>query len=296
MHYHQSRSSLVSSSHPKLRARLIIESDIPAVAELLTSGFKRRTRRYWLRALDRLTMHATPVGYPKYGYLIESDGVPVGVILLIFSGDKDKTRCNVSSWYVEPAYRAYATLLISQALSKKTVTYLNISPALHVQRIIEAQGFIRYSSGQFVTFPACYRALGDTQGVIHGIDTPPGVPFEPSDHDLLLKHAAYGCISLWCKTVDRAYPFVFLPRTVKGCIPCAQLIYCRAVGDFVRFSDPIGCFLLSRGRPLIIIDSTGPIPGLFGKYFEGVAAKYFRGPEQPRLGDLAYTEAAMFGL
>jgi hypothetical protein len=27
-----------------------------------------------------------------------------------------------------------------------------------------------------------------------------------------------------------------------------------------------------------------------------VAPKYFKGPEKPRLGDLAYTEAAMFGM
>ena len=37
-------------------------------------------------------------------------------------------------------------------------------------------------------------------------------------------------------------------------------------------------------------------PELVGRYFEGVTPKYFRGPEQPRLGDLAYTEAVMFGL
>jgi hypothetical protein len=33
-----------------------------------------------------------------------------------------------------------------------------------------------------------------------------------------------------------------------------------------------------------------------GKYFDGVAPKYFKGPTRPRLGDLAYTEAAMFGM
>jgi hypothetical protein len=263
-------------------------------------GFRRRSRHYWLAALDRLSAHPTPTGFPKYGYLLESDAVPVGVILLIFSvikaGEACMPRCNVSSWYVDPAYRGYASLLISQALKDKSLTYFNISPASHVQRIIEAQGFERYNGGQFVTFPTLVRFPRDNRGTVHGVDEEPGAPFEPYERDLLLKHSEYGCISLWCRTVDRAYPFVFLPRIVKGCIPCAQLIYCRAIEDFVRFSQTIGWFLLLRGRPLFIIDSNGPIYGLFGKYFEGAAPKYFRGPTQPRLGDLAYTEAPMFGL
>ena len=77
---------------------------------------------------------------------------------------------------------------------------------------------------------------------------------------------------------------------------CAQLVYCRDIDDFVRFARPIGRFLALRGRPLIIIDANGPIRGLVGHYFAGRMPRYFRGPERPRLGDLAYTEAALFGM
>ncbi len=48
-------------------------------------------------------------------------------ILLICSampaGETLAPRCNLSSWYVEPAFRAYAPLLVSQALRHKEVTY-----------------------------------------------------------------------------------------------------------------------------------------------------------------------------
>jgi hypothetical protein len=290
----------VSRSFPRLRSRLIADADIEGVATLLAKGFKRRTREYWLRALDRLARHPTPAGFPKYGYLMEIDGAPIGVILLIFStiqnGDSCAIRCNVSSWYVEATYRALATLLSPQAVKKKDITYVNISPASHVQRIVEAQGFSRYSNGQFVAFPALFPAISDSHGTVLEADARPDVTFESFEWDILLTHAEYGCTSFWIRTVDRAYPFVFLPRIVRGCIPCAQLIYCRAIEDFVRFSRPIGSYLLSHRRPLVLIDSNGPIPGLLGKYIDGVAPKYFRGPEPPRLGDLAYSEAAMFGL
>jgi hypothetical protein len=97
-------------------------------------------------------------------------------------------------------------------------------------------------------------------------------------------------------TSDGAHPFVFMLRWTKAVIPCAQLIYCRHIRDFVRLAQPIGRYLAVRGRPLVIIDSNGPIPGLIGKYVAGKAPKYFKGPERPHLGDLAYTETVLFGL
>jgi len=43
------------------------------------------------------------------------------------------------------------------------------------------------------------------------------------------------------------------------------------------------------------LDANGPIPGLVGEYSQGVMGKYFKGPEHPRLGDLAFSEAVLFG-
>ena len=290
----------MTEPYPRLRARVIGEADIGSVAALLARGFRRRSRYYWEQALSRLGRHPTPAGFPKFGYLLEADGAPVGVILLIFSAFQDgglsTVRCNVSSWYVEPDFRAYATLLISHALKKKDVTYTNISPALHVELIIRRQGFSRYSNGQFVTLPMLSRGPRDNRHQVLGFETLPNVPFEAFEKEILVSHAEYGCICFWIATADRAYPFVFLPRIVKGWIPCAQLIYCRRIADFVSFSKTIGSFLLKQARPIVIIDSNGPISGLSGRYFEGTSPKYYRGPEPPQVGDLAYTEAAMFGL
>jgi hypothetical protein len=246
--------------------------------------------------MHRLEQLVIPAGYPKYGYLLESDEVPVGVKILIFSELGRSIRCNVSSWYVDPAFRSHATLLVSQALKRKEITYLNISPSSRVQPIIEAQGFVRYSNGQFVTFPPLSATLAELRSTVRTVESIPEHHCEPLDRELLLAHAEYGCISLWCVTADRAYPFVFLPRIVRGFVPCAQLVYCDDIQSFVRFARPVGLFLALRGRPFIIVDSNGPIDGLTGKYFDGVAPKYYKGQDKPRLGDLAYTEAAIFGL
>ena len=52
--------------------------------------------------------------------------------------------------YVDPAFRSYAALLVSQALKHKNVTYLNISAAPHTRRIADVHGYTRYSDGTFV--------------------------------------------------------------------------------------------------------------------------------------------------
>ncbi len=290
----------MTKSYTRLLARVINDSDIDRVAALLTKGFPRRSRGYWRQALHRLAKHPTPAGFPRYGYLLEADDTPVGVILLIFSivqsGNSSSIRCNVSSWYVEPDFRAYATLLISHALKRNDVIYTNISPALHVEPTIRHQGFLRYSIGQFVSFPVLSPGPSDSHYQVLSVETQPSAAFEAFEKEVLVAHAKYGCICFWIATAERAYPFVFLPRMVKGWIPCAQLVYCRKLEDFVRLSKAIGLTLLKRARPIVIVDSNGPIPGIFGKYFEGASPKYYRGPEPPHVGDLAYTEAAMFGL
>jgi hypothetical protein len=281
----------------KIRCRPIADGDLDALVDLLERGFgRRRTRAFWQRALACLRGRRVPPDMPRYGYLLENDGAPVGVILLIFATTpgSDALRANVSSWYVEPAFRSYAPLLVSQALKLKHVTYLNISPARHTWPILEAQGYRRYANGIVVAWPAVQRSRERVR--LLPADAEPDAPCPSFARELLHEHAAVGCISLWCATGERALPFVFRPRLVKGVIPCAQLVYCEDVAGLVRFAAPIGRYLAARGRPFVLVDANGPIPGLAGRYFADTQPRYFRGPAEPRLGDLAYTEAALFGI
>jgi hypothetical protein len=290
----------MDSSVAAIRCRQIGEADIAAVAALLGRGFPNRTRQFWSDALARLARREPPPGFPKYGYLLESGEVPVGALLLICSTMREDgrlaTRCNLSSWYVEPAYRAYATLLVSQALADKDTTYTNVSAAPHTWPIIEAQGFSRYCDGVFVAVPMLKDLFGGAGVRVFDAGENPTAGFDACEQDILQRHAEHGCISLWCESAGRAYPFVFRPRVVKRAIPCAQLIYCRDVADFVRLAGPIGRYLAWRGKPFVIIDSNGAIPGLIGTFRPGSMAKYFKGPQRPRLGDLAYSEYVVLGI
>ena len=285
---------------PAIRCRQITHSDVPGITALLAHGFPSRDVQFWRHALAQLGARQPPAGLPQYGYLLQSGDRLVGAILLICAqigtGDTSVTRCNLSSWYVEPAFRSYAALLVSRALAHKDVTFLNISAAPHTWPIIEAQGFSRYSDGVYVAMPALNGPLGGPGATILDARTRPTVAFNPMEQDILLQHADLGCISLWCATSERAYPFIFRPRHVKKLLPCAQLIYCRDVGDFVRFAGSLGRHLLLRGKPFVIVDANAPIAGLIGLYRRGSMPRYFKGPQKPRLGDLAFTEYAVLGV
>jgi hypothetical protein len=292
-------SEEVRTSAGAIRCRQISETDTDRVVALLAKGFPRRTRAYWVNAFRRMAAHATPQGAPKYGYLMEHDATAVGVILVISTdlttAAGPVTRCNVSSWYVEPAYRSYASLLAAQAFKRKDVVYQNVSPNRHTRPTIEAQGFFRYANGLFVwcVLPAAVRSSPACS-----VDEPglPASRVDGAEQRLVADHAQYGCIAFWCSTPERSHPFVFAPRIIMGFIPCVQLVYCAHVDDVVRFAPAIGRYLARMGRPLVIIDATGPIDGLLGRFFADIGPKYFKGPLAPRLGDLAYTEAAMFGM
>jgi hypothetical protein len=289
---------------PRIRCRQIVETDTDEIVNLLTrgfrgrlaNGFRGRSRDYFACALKRLSAHPTPPGFPKYGYLLESEGAPVGVLLLLYSsvfGDGEtRVRCNVSYWYVEPGFRSHAAMLVSLALKHKQVTYFNLSPAPHTVPILEAQGYARYCAGRFFAVPAfCPRShVGRVQAVTPDICPDEDLP--SSEIELLLAHAGYGCLSLVCTSASGRHPFIFRLGRVR-LLPYAYLVYCRGLEDFVRFAGPLGRFLARRGFPTVVVDSDGPIPGLVGMY-SGRSPKYFKGPNPPRVGDLAYSERAMF--
>jgi hypothetical protein len=287
----------------KIRCREITEADIDAVGDLLARGFYWRPRTYWMRGLQRQGTRDVPAGYPRFGFMLEHDGLPVGVLLLIYSrrpdGATEATCCNLSSWYVEPAFRNYATLLTRIAQKNKEVTYINISPAAFTWPIIEAQGFRSYCSGLLFSLPLLSRV--ESGMTIEIVDADAGHVEGLAAHEvgLLTRHAQYGCLSLVCRTASgETLPFIFSPvRIRRGWIapPAMQMIYCRDIQDYVRCAGVIGRLLLWRSKISVLLDSNGPIPGLRGIFTQARGRKYFKGRHSPRLADLTDTELVLYG-
>ncbi|MBR0973099.1 MULTISPECIES: acyl-CoA acyltransferase [Bradyrhizobium] len=284
-----------------IRCREIGAADLDAIADLLTRGFPIRSRNYWIDGLRRLSVRETPDNFPRFGYMLEHDRRPVGALLLIHTARNDdgcaSIRCNLSSWYLEPAFRSYAPMLTKVAQRNKDVTYVNISPAQWTWRAIEAQGFRRYCGGLFFSFPAVSRPVKAMRVEVVGPDAQTVDGLSEADGALLARHAAYGCLSLVCRAADGpAFPFVLQPMRVGRIrLPAMQMIYCPDVADYVACAGAIGRFLLRRGRISIALDANGPVVALVGIYRKQIGCKYFKGPHCPRLADLSDSELVIYG-
>lgn len=286
-----------------IRCREIGASDLDAIADLLTRGFASRSRDYWMRGLKRQTAREVPEGYPRFGYMLDNEGAPVGVLLLLYSaGEEDgKTviRCNLSSWYVEPAFRSYASILTKIAQRHKEVTYINISPASWTWRIVEAQGFRSYCNGLFCSFPALSRrSRGMTVEIVsRHVQAIKGL--SATEVTLLARHAAFGCLSLICRTADGGtFPFILQQMRIRRgqlAPPAMQLIYCHDIADYVACAGMIGRFLLARGKIAVVLDANQRMEDLIGFYTRARGRKYFKGRQCPRLGDLSDTELVIYG-
>jgi hypothetical protein len=294
--------NVVSSMRPATVAcRQIDEADLSGVADLLTRGFPGRRAVYWMRGFARMAALATPEGYPRFGYMIENDGKPVGVILLLYHQMLDAAgapyiRCNLSSWYVEPAMRSYASMLVSFALKRPEVTYINISPAPPTWPVVEAQGFRRFSQGQFFALPALsLKGVGSSV-----LRLPSSVTSDITavERGILMDHAQLGCVSLVCRTKNGDLPFVFAPFSIRAGrvpLPFMRLIYCRDAADFHACAGALGRYLLRHGVVSVLLDVMDTMPPLPGMYSQKLGRKYFKGQHPPHLGDLAYSEYAVFG-
>ena len=289
----------------QIRCREIAPSDSRSVIDLLTKGFDRE-RQYWVRAWERLARRATPDGYPRFGYLLECGGDPVGVLLLIHShphsSDTTGVRCNVSSWYVEPEFRGYAAVLASRAARHREVTYFNLTPARHTWPILEAMGYKHYAKGFFVGVPALSRPRDHRRVRAVTRDVSPGADLPADEIDLLLAHADCGCFSLICGEVGVRHPFIFgkyrhplrsRGHWVRG-LPLAHLVYCRDLRDFAECAGPVGRFLALRGYAGVVVTANEPVRGAPGRFF-GERPRFFKGPNPPRLGDETYSEQVLFG-
>lgn len=298
-----SAPSRTTSSFPPasvVTCRQIGTADLGGIAGLLHEGFPRRSAAGWMVALRRLGAHVTPHDSPQYGYMLETCGVAVGILLLISAALEDEPsgaiRCNVSSWYVRPAFRLYAPLLVSRAIKDRSVTYVNVSPASQTWQIIEAQGFRRFCNGAFAAIPLLsLRSESGRVTRITGANSS-GSRLPLRELRILQDHANYGCISLCLEAGKDTFPFIFRRRKFKAPLPCAQLVYCRDLSDLARFARPLGRYLALRGMPWVLIGADAPVPNLVGRYFDNKLPMYFKGTHRPRPGELAYTEAALFGL
>jgi len=267
----------------RVGCRLIAENDLEGLADLLTRGFPHTRRNYWTQGFQRWKALPAIEDMPRYGYLLDTGFGPVGAILMISSRRGDHILSNLCGWYVDPKWKSHAGLLMSLATKLRHVTYLNAAPAPQSWRVLQAQGFSPYNFGRTTVFALPGRGLVSED-----------IPVELPEAQLLRDHRAMGWVSLTVQKDGIVSPFVLRPRHLeKPKVPVMDVMFCRGASDLSRCAPALARHFLPRGRLGFLID--GDMETMLSHYVEGREPRYFKGPYRPILGDLAYTEKAIFG-
>ena len=285
---------------PKFEIRAIEDGDIAEVIALLCEGFPRRSTEYWRTGLRKLSERERPPQCEKYGYVLVADKALRGVVLTIPSlhenDSETQTFINISSWYAQPKFRGTpAKELYGYASRHQNVTYTNLSAASNTIKTITSFGFQEWTRGQMIAVGLRSRRSRLEQARIIASNEVGRAEISSTEARVLADHQSFGCLTFYLETRDNLSPFIFVRRYLKGFIPCAQLIYCRNVIDLVEYGQAIYIWLTMQGFPLMLIDASGPIEGLVGRYFHGKASKYFKGPRPAKAVDHTYSEMVILG-
>lgn len=275
---HQQIEKIPSSARSASRVsfREITFNDLEAILELLCEGFPRRTSQYWQEALARLTERPLVAGFPRYGYLLEAEGQPQGVLLLLTAVVDSTVRSNLSSWYVRQPYRGFATQLVQLATRTRGATYLDLTPAPKVLPIVKALGFKPYSNGTLLFTPRLLLS-GNAGARIVG-------PCNEDDCDGFILEDREGRMQA-----------LYRIKTLKRLVPAARFVF----GDPKRLCAAgvaVARALLKRGIPLAMVDAPlgfEPPPGIV--LMPEREIRYSKHGEPPAVGDLRESEIALFG-
>jgi hypothetical protein len=277
------------------KIRPIRDDDIPGVIRLMCEGFPRRDRAYFETGFRRLAERERPEGAEPYGYLIDDDG-PKGAVLAISSwhGPPQDRQLfvNISTWCVAPSHRGeVARALYDRAGQRDDAVNTNLSAAAHTLKTLDRLAFRPWTTGQFLGL-AFRGATKAARILTPGQAAARGLP----EHELkvLADHARHGCLTPCLEADGRLMPLILLRRAIQG-IPVAQLIYCAELPWLLEHGGALMWWLRRRGLFGLILDTDGPTPQMFGRYFPGKAAKYIRG-QQPRMDvDHSYSEMLYLG-
>ncbi len=277
------------------------EGDHSTAVRLLTEGFTQRTAHFWTEAMERLRRYSgnAEAGVPL-GHLLLAKGEPVGVALTPASlrrgaNGEHFRLINFSSWYIQPEHRYRAAMMFRQVVADTSATYLDLTPALHVQPMLPLFGFRPMSVGMDITATPAL-AVQPTRGA-HLRDFRPDDPLPahaPSAQQLLV-HKELGCSPLILEHPGGQTLFVYRQRAIRR-LPTARLKY---VGDHAvlqRHLPALARYFALRGMPAMVWDARAEQPAPRWGYRHPANVWYARGQVPDNCTDFIGTELCLLGV
>ena len=179
------------------------------------------TRERWQRLFD----YTWPVDEPARALVLRAGERHVGIVCTMYSdrliAGRRERRCNVNSWYVEPAYRAQSLELMAAALSVPCDTMTALTPMRVHLPFYEQMGLQPLESGLRILLPvptapltSGFRATRDPQRIADLLDGEERTAFEQHRGQMCQHLLIYGksarCYIAFTRTAGRRVSFSHL--------------------------------------------------------------------------------------
>ena len=249
------------------RVRPMVPADIDPVCRFLQSAFAESgiPAAGWRALFD----HGWGPDKPGLGFVLAVGDRIEGVIGTVCAwreiNGKSGLVCNLTSWYVAPAYRGWSVALLAAAVQDRDTTYTALTPGPVTWQTLHRLGFARLDERKII-FPPFFH-LGTLAA------RPPVICFDPAAVRASLNepqrrvfddHAAYDCLHLTIADGPRAAYVVVRRRVVhrerlarwlpvRGRIPLSEILPLQRAGDFARHLERAKAGILARQRTLGLV-------------------------------------------
>lgn len=234
-------------------------SDLDRATDLLAEGFPGRTRAFWRTSLSRLVQAGgnAAADHPFGFFMMEKDE-PVGIALTPASlrprpEGAPLRVVNVSSWYVRPAHRWRAALMLRKIVADPGSIYTDLTPTADVRTMIATFGFKAINLGVVMhLLPALALRRGLPATVSEWQPGEP-LPERSPPAELVESHRALGCLPLIVEGRAGRTLLVLRPKRVRR-LPATQAVYVGSHAALEPHLPTLARHLLGRGLLVAQID------------------------------------------
>lgn len=232
-----------------VRIEPITAEDLPAVANFLRANMNDRVP--WERSYADPPWHGEA---PNRGFLLRDGQRIVGTLLALYSerlvAGRTEQFCNLGSWCVLPAYRAWSTSLFTTVVAQKNYHFTVLSPDVKSQEILPWFRFRFFdTAAAFIphlpwpTVPGRTRIISDRVRLERMLTESERDIYRDHANALAAHHLVVVCGDRHCYVMYRKFRYRDVPVF-------AVVLYVSDVELFHRTLVPLTRHLLLRQRLL----------------------------------------------
>jgi predicted N-acetyltransferase YhbS len=240
--------------------RPILRADVDSVVALLRAEFLSNLT---VEHVTQLVLHDWPLERPNYGYMMVDNGRIVGCILAVYSEREIKGRaewfCNLGTWYVEPAFRAYGIALTLEFRKQhRPTTYTALTPNPVSQASFRRFGYKTLADEYHVFMPG-RRAPGSRMFGARVIGDPDAIEpeLDAVDRRILRDHRPFGLGHFLLQARGEVgYTYVVTrrqqTRRLGGRAYLSEILYASNKQLAVRYFERLKLGIMLRDRSVAV--------------------------------------------